>query len=70
MACVSRVLPPLSEAEVKEKMRTARNFRQQIKWEIVYNALVARRRLRLYMLVLMSEMSITLGEYNCRRHRN
>lgn len=43
MARVSRVLPHLSEAEVKEKMRTARNFRQQQKWWIVYNALVAPR---------------------------
>jgi len=42
-ARVSRVLPDLAEAEVKEKMRSARNFRQQQKWWIVDNALVAAR---------------------------
>lgn len=43
MARVSRVLPHLTEAEVKEKMRTASDFRRQQKWWIVYNALVEPR---------------------------
>ena len=37
---VSRVLPHLSVEEVKEKLKTVNNFRQQQKWLIVYNALV------------------------------
>jgi len=43
MARVSRVLPHLSEAEIKEKIRTTSNFRRQQKWRIVYNALVDPR---------------------------
>lgn len=43
MVRVSRVLPHLTEAEVKEKIRTANNFRRQQKWWIVYNALVEPR---------------------------
>jgi len=43
MARVSRVLPHLTAAEVKEKMRTASDFRRQQKWWIVYNALVEPR---------------------------
>lgn len=43
MARVSRVLPQLSKVEVKEKIRTADNFRRQQKWLIVYNALVDPR---------------------------
>ena len=40
---VSRVLPHLSVEEVKEKLKTVNNFRQQQKWLIVYNALVDPR---------------------------
>ena len=43
MSRVSRVLPHLSVEEVKEKLKTVNNFRQQQKWLIVYNALVAPR---------------------------
>lgn len=43
MARVSRVLPHLSEAEIREKIRTTSNFRRQQKWRIVYNALVDPR---------------------------
>lgn len=43
MVRVSQVLPHLTEAEVKEKIRTASNFRRQQKWWIVYNALVEPR---------------------------
>jgi hypothetical protein len=35
--------PHLTAAEVKEKMRTASDFRRQQKWWIVYNALVEPR---------------------------
>ena len=43
MARVSRVVPQLSEAEIKEKIRTADSFKRQQKWLIVYNALVDPR---------------------------
>jgi transposase len=43
MARLSRVLLHLSKSEIEEKIRTASNFRQQQKWRIVYNALVAPR---------------------------
>lgn len=43
MARVSRVKPHLSEAEIKEKISTAKKFRQQQKWSIIYNALVDPR---------------------------
>lgn len=43
MVRVSRVLPHLTEAEVKEKICTANNFRRQQKWWIVYNVLVEPR---------------------------
>lgn len=43
MARVSRVAAHLSEAEVKDKLETAANFRQQQKWLIVYNTLVDPR---------------------------
>jgi transposase len=43
MPRVSRVRLHLSEAEVKEKIRTASNFRRQQKWLIIYNALVDPR---------------------------
>lgn len=43
MARVSRVVPHLTEAEVKRKMRTASDFRRQQKWWVVHNALVEPR---------------------------
>jgi hypothetical protein len=43
MARVSRVKPHLSEAEIKEKISTAKKFRQQQKWSIIYNAIVDPR---------------------------
>ncbi len=43
MARVSRVKPRLSEAEIKEKISTAKKFRQQQKWSIIYNAIVDPR---------------------------
>lgn len=43
MARVSCALPHLSKAQVQEKVRTAKNFRRQQKWLIVYNALVDPR---------------------------
>lgn len=43
MARVSRVLPHLSEVQIKEKIRSASSFRRQQKWLIVYNDLVEAR---------------------------
>lgn len=43
MARVSRVLPHLSQAQVQEKISTAKNFRTQQKWLIGYNALEEAR---------------------------
>ena len=43
MARVSRVLPHLSAVEIQEKISTAPNFGRQLKWLIIYNALVAPR---------------------------
>jgi transposase len=43
MSRVSRVLPHLTDTELKEKITTAVNARCQQKWMIVYNALVAPR---------------------------
>ncbi|CAA9338783.1 hypothetical protein AVDCRST_MAG94-2217 [uncultured Leptolyngbya sp.] len=43
MTRVSRVATHLSEAQVKAKLNSAANFRQQQKWLVVYNALVDPR---------------------------
>jgi hypothetical protein len=43
MLRVSRVLPHLSEEELKDKIATASSARCQQKWMIVYNALIAPR---------------------------
>ena len=43
MARVSRAIAHLSVEEVQKKIQTARNFRQQQKWLVVYNALVDPR---------------------------
>ena len=44
MSRVSRVLPHLSVEEIKEKLKTAKSFRQEQKWLIIYNALVDPRK--------------------------
>ncbi len=40
MSRVSRALPHLSAEALKQKFRTAKNFWQQQKWLVIYNALV------------------------------
>lgn len=46
MSRVSCALAHLSVEEVKEKIQTASDFRQQQKWLIIYNALVDPRPAR------------------------
>ncbi len=43
MSRISRALPHLAAASVKQKFRTAKNFWQQQKWLVIYNALVDPR---------------------------
>ena len=40
---VSHALPHLSVEDVRQKIKTAHNFRRQQKWLIIYNALVDPR---------------------------
>ena len=43
MSRVSRALPHLTAESLKQKFRTAKNFWQQQKWLVIYNALVEPR---------------------------
>lgn len=43
MGRISRALPHLSAESLKQKFRTAKNFWQQQKWLVIYNALVDPR---------------------------
>lgn len=67
MARVSRALPHLSLAEVQEKIRTAKNFRIQQKWLIVYNAVVEPRtatKIAMHTGTTVRTVHQVISEYN------
>lgn len=67
MSRVSRALPHLSAELVKQKFRTAKNFWQQQKWLVVYNALVdprAAEEIAKHTGVSVSTVHQVISEYN------
>jgi transposase len=67
MSRVSRALPHLSAALVKQKFRTAKNFWQQQKWLVIYNALVdpqEAKEIAKHTGVSTSTVHQVISEYN------
>jgi len=67
MSRVSRALPHLSAASVKQKFRSAKNFWQQQKWLVIYNALVDPREAKeiaKHTGVSVSTVHQVISEYN------
>lgn len=67
MSRVSRALPYLSAAAVKQKFRSAQNFWQQQKWLVIYNALVDPREAKeiaKHTGVSTSTVHQVISEYN------
>ncbi len=67
MSRVSRALPHLSAASVKQKFRSAKNFWQQQKWLVIYNALVDPRpadEIAKHTGVSVSTVHQVISEYN------
>ena len=67
MSRISQALPHLSEAALKQKFRTAKNFWQQQKWLVIYNALVDPREAKeiaKHPGVSASTVHQVISEYN------
>lgn len=67
MSRVSRALPHLSAESLKQKFRTAKNFWQQQKWLVVYNALIDPRpaeEIAKHTGVSTSTVHQVISEYN------
>jgi hypothetical protein len=67
MSRVSRALPHLTAESLKQKFRTAKNFWQQQKWLVIYNALVeprAAEEIAKHTGVSLSTVHQAISEYN------
>ena len=67
MSRVSRALPHLSAEALKQKFRTAKNFWQQQKWLVIYNAVVDPRpadEIAKHTGVSVSTVHQVISEYN------
>jgi len=67
MSRVSRALPHLTAEALKQKFRTAKNFWQQQKWLVIYNALVEPREAKeiaKHTGVSVSTVHQAISEYN------